>query len=159
MAKGGIRCVMQDSDLLEQLGLFEPSGAESLRAVRRPAGADLVVEYELKSGEEVSGLPAFWLACLWRFLEDSQQKTDAFEGLAFQALAERLDAREFSHQYGAVRSRLTLPPPYPIELREAYRTLNGRLVSFAGITTEGEHWSGFFQADLFELLTLSEDGL
>jgi hypothetical protein len=150
---------MQHRDLLGQLGLFDSSGAEALRAVRRPAGVDLVVEYELKSGEEVSGLPAFWLACLWRFLEDSQQKTDAFEGLAFQALAERLDAHDFERDYAAVRSRLTLPPPYPIELREAYRTLNGRLVSFTGITTDGEYWSGFYQADVFELLTLSEDGL
>lgn len=142
---------MRDRDLLDQLGLFDPSAADGVRAARRPAGQDLLVEFEAKSGCQHESLAAFWLACLWRFLEDSQANTDAFEGLAFQALAESLSAEEFREAYGPLRARLTLPPPFPIELRQAYRILRGRLTSLAGVTTDGELWAGFFQADVFEL--------
>lgn len=147
---------MRDQDLLDRLGVFEPSGAEGLRAARRPAGADLLVEFEVKSGCQHDDLAAFWLASLWRFLEDSRANTDAFEGLAFQALAQPLNAAEFAEAYGPIRARLTLPPPYPIELRRAYRVLNGRLVSFAGLNSDGEMWAGFFQANVYELSTLSD---
>lgn len=144
---------MTDQDLLDQLGVFEASRGEDVRAARRPAGADLLVEFEVRTGCQHENLAGFWLASLWRFLEDSRANTDTFEGLAFQALAESMSASEFQEAYGRVRARLTLPPPYPIELRRAYRTLNGRLTSFAGVTTDGELWAGFYQANVFELST------
>lgn len=143
---------MRDRDLLEQLDVFEAREDTELRAARRPAGVDLVVEFEaLPSRSKEGGLAGFWLAALWRFLEDSRRSTEAFEGLAFQALAERLDAAEFTHLYGRVRERLTLQPPRGVELLEAYRLLNGRVTSFAGVNTDGEFWTGFYQADVFEL--------
>ena len=113
---------------------------------------DLVVEFEaLPNRSKEGGLAGFWLDALWRFLEDNRRSTEAFEGMAFQALAERLDALEFERLYGRVRERLTLRPPQGIELLEAYRVLNGRVSSFAGVTTDGEFWTGFYQADVFEL--------
>jgi hypothetical protein len=121
-----------------------------VRGARRPAGLDLLLEFELKHGVKPRGLASFWLSTLWRFLEDSRQNPDAFEGLAFQAMAERLSAREFEEGYGPLRARLTLPPPYPIELRQAYRVLQGRVNSYAGITVDGELWAGFFQANVYE---------
>lgn len=146
---------MQDHDLLDQLAVFEASRSEDVRAARRPAGPDLVVEFGLKSDVEPQGLAAFWLASLWRFLEDAKQNTDAFEGLAFQAIAQRLSAELFEQCYSPIRARLTLPPPYPIELREAYRILSGRLTSFAGVTTDGEYWAGFYQANVYDALPSS----
>ena len=142
---------MNDHDLQEQLGLFDPSGSESVRSVRRPAGAHLLVEFQPKAGIVPRSLAGFWLACLWRLLEDSQQNTEAFEGLAFQALAQRLTSEDFERLYGEVRSHLTLPPPYPLELSSAYRVLDGRLVSFVGLTCEGSAWAGFFQKHVFEV--------
>ncbi|MCA9796379.1 MAG: hypothetical protein KC910_31445 [Candidatus Eremiobacteraeota bacterium] len=143
---------MRDRDLLEQLDIFEVRDDPELRAARRPAGADLVVEFEaLPNRSKEGGLAGFWLDALWRFLEDNRRSTEAFEGMAFQALAERLDALEFERLYGRVRERLTLRPPQGIELLEAYRVLNGRVSSFAGVTTDGEFWTGFYQADVFEL--------
>ena len=144
---------MRDQDLLDQLEVFEPSVGEGVRAVRRPAGVNLLVEFEVRSGCQHEDLASFWLASLWRFLEDSRANTDAFEGLAFQALAEPLNAHEFEAAYGPIRASLTLPPPFPVELRRSYRVLNGRLVSFAGVTTDGEMWAGFFQANVYELST------
>ncbi|MGE0493899.1 MAG: hypothetical protein AB7S38_32120 [Vulcanimicrobiota bacterium] len=143
---------MRDQDLLEQLDIFEAQDDAELRAARRPAGPDLVVEFEaMPTRSKDGGLAAFWLATLWRFLEDTRRSTEAFEGLAFQALAERLDAVEFGRLYGRVRQRLTLQPPQGVELLEAYRVLNGRVTSFAGVNTDGEFWTGFYQADVFEL--------
>lgn len=143
---------MHDRDLLSQLEIFEPVTDSSLRAIRRPAGADLIVEYELTPAGSVhyQDLAPFWLATLWRFLEDSRQNTDAFEGLAYQAIAEKLTAVQFGTLYGAVRARLTLPPPYRVELREAYRILNGRVTSFAGTTTDGEFWAGYHQGEVYQ---------
>lgn len=140
---------MDDQDLLDQLALFEVASSEEVRAARRPAGADLLVEFEPRSEARPSSLPGFWLSALWRFLEDSRGNTDAFEGLAFQATALRLSPAEFAQRYGLLRARLTLPPPYPIELREAYLTLSGRLISYTGITTEESYWAGFFQANVY----------
>ncbi len=160
--KKGLRAVgkkagwVRDEDLLYNLGLFDPEGTENLRAVRRPAGEDLVVEFVPKAAWSREGaLAAFWLATLWRFLEDSHQNTLAFEGLAYQAVAERLDAKMFEGLFEQVRSRLTLPPPYGVELREAFRVLNGRVTSFVGTTTDGEMWASFFQAGVFQLDALA----
>lgn len=145
--------LLQDDDLLDQLGAFEAREQDDLLAVRRPAGADLIVEFAPRSGRGTEGgLAAFWLATLWRFLEDSRQNTDAFEGLAYQALAERLDAAQFSALYGPIRARLTLAPPHGVELREAYRVLQGRVTSFAGVTTDGEFWAGYHQANVYETI-------
>lgn len=143
---------MRDQDLLYQLGVFDPDGTDDLRTVRRPAGEDLVLEFLPKeSWSRDGGLAVFWLATLWRFLEDCHQRTDAFEGLAFQAMAERLDARMFENLFERVRARLTLPPLQGVELREAYRVLNGRVTSFAGMTTDGEMWASFHQPQVFVL--------
>ena len=142
---------MDDAELLYELAVFEIGEDAGLRAARRPAGPDLLVEYGVEESRRPKSLAAFWLASLWRFLEDSKQNPDAFEGLAFQAVAQSLSAAEFGASYGLLRARLTLPPPYPIELEEAYRTLHGRITSFVGVTTDGEFWAGFFQANVFEL--------
>lgn len=142
---------MTDQDLLEQLGLFDPASAEEVRAVRRPAGPHLLIEFQPKVGLIPLSLAGFWLGCLWRFLEDSQQSSVAFEGLAFQSLPLPLTAEQFREQYGAVRSHLTLPPPYPLQMRSAYRLLSGRLNAFAGIDIDGTAWAGFFQTHVFEV--------
>jgi hypothetical protein len=142
---------MTDQDLTERLAVFEPCELSGLKAARRPAGRHLLVEFEMDQDGEANSLADFWLASLWRFLDDSRQNTEAFEGLAFQALAERLSPRDFEVGYGPLRAQLTLPPANAVELKESYRLLNGRLRSFAGVTSQGRFWAGFFQADVYEL--------
>jgi hypothetical protein len=145
---------MDDSELLYHLGVFEVRDDEGLRAARRPAGPDLIVEVTARQGHKVryATLEGFWLAALWRFLEDSKQNPLAFEGLAFQASAQPLTIEEFNLAYEPIRERLTLPPPYRIELRKAFRVLHGRITSFAGVTRDGEFWAGFYQANVYEML-------
>jgi hypothetical protein len=136
-------------ELLERLSVFDASGGVHLRVVRRPASRHLLAEVEadLEDGTCFYGLADFWLAALWRFLEDSHQNQLAFEGLAFQALAEALSPSHFEQLYGDIQAHLILPPPQRIELGQAYRLLQGRLTSFAGTTRHGTLWAAFFQAN------------
>lgn len=149
---------MTDAQLLEQLGAFDPSWADGVRAVRRPAGADLLVEMAPRAGHASGCLASFWLGALWRFLEDSRQNTEAFEGLAYQALAEALGPSDFQRRYEALRARLSLPPREPVELSVAYRVLQGRIQSFAGWDRDGDPWCAFFEAEVFALDSQSLEG-
>lgn len=143
---------MTNQNLMARLGVFEAPGEVNFRSARRPAGRHLLVEIETDPEEEpgFEELAEFWLVALWRFLEDSNQNHLAFEGLAFQAQAEPLSPTQFAQLYGGVRAHLILTPPQgAIDLRQAYRVLQGRLTSFAGVTRQGAFWSGFFQANVY----------
>lgn len=144
---------LTSQDLLNGLAVFEPPGEVHLRSARRPAGRHLLVEIESdpEEGNPFCGLADFWLAALWRFLEDTHQNHLAFEGLAFQALAEGLSLGHFERLYADLRAHLILAPLRGVELRQAYRLLQGRLLSFAGVTHQGTFWSGFFQANYLDL--------
>lgn len=144
---------MTSDDLWYGLERFEARDDDGLRVARRPAKADLVVEVFPDTDAQLStkylSLAAFWLAALWRFLQDNQRNVLAFEGLAFQAVAHRLSLADFVARYDEIRSCLTLSPPLDLELRESYAVLQGRLTSLTGVTTDGEFWACFYQAEVF----------
>lgn len=141
---------MTTDQLWLELERFEAKEEDGLRISRRPAGQDLIIEVYAKiSSQSYPNLAAFWLASLWRFLEENHRSPQAFEGLGFQAQAQMLSRFEFTSRYQEIQKLLTLPPAHRLELKEAYLVLQGRLTSLAGFTIDDEPWALFFQAGVF----------
>ena len=137
---------MHNHQLLELLEDFRPRDVESIRRARRPARGKMLLEITTydKGRQDYISLTDFWLHAVRHFITDSGSKEEFFEGVAYQANFESLSAAEFEGEFRKVQDELTLPPPGIVELQNAYRVLRGRVVGYAGITTDGEYWSGTF---------------
>lgn len=135
-----------DEQLLELIEDFKPQEDLPIRRARRPAGEQILIEtWTRPDGKEAfKSLLDFWLASLHEFLDDSGSDIRWFEGLAYQSRFVRLESREFRQEYRALQDRLTLPPPETIFLIEAYRVLDGRLISYMGVTEDQDFWSATF---------------
>ena len=105
----------------------------------------MIERWTLPGGESsYRSLLDFWLASLHGFLLDSGSDARWFEGLAYQSKFEKLSSDAFRHEYRELQQNLTLPPPETISLRTAYRVLDGRIVSYMGVTPENDYWSGTY---------------
>lgn len=135
-----------DIKLRELLEEYKPREDEPLRAARRPAGKHLLIERWTTPGgkSEYSSLLDFWLSTLRHFLEDTGSDIRWFEGLAYQSVLVELEPGEFQTEYKALQQRLILPPPETVFLTRAYRSLNGKVISYLGQTEDGDFWSGTF---------------
>lgn len=136
-----------DSHLIELLEDYRPMTDRPLRSVRRPAGDHVLVEcFALPEGRDrFLSLAHFWIESLDSFLNDSGSNAEWLEGLAYQSRFQALEPGEFFVEYRALQqNRLTLPPPETTRLSTAYRTLQGRLFGYCGITEDKEMWSAVF---------------
>ncbi len=135
-----------DLQLRELLEEYKPREEEPLRAARRPAGKQLLIErWTLPGGHSVYTSPIdFWLSTLRHFLEDTGSDIRWFEGLAYQSVFEELEPAEFQSEYRQLQSRLILPPQDTVFLTTAYRALGGKVTSYLGQTEDGDWWSGTF---------------
>lgn len=136
---------MLDDHLLELLEDYRPLQDNPSRSVRRPAGKLVLIETFAapEAQKQFRGLTHFWLEAVYEFLQNSGSDVRWFEGLAYQSVFEELTPSEFHRQYrGLQQDKLTLPPPETVELGMSYRVLQGRLVSYLGVTVDDEYWSG-----------------
>lgn len=143
---------MFNQQILELLEEFKPRDEEPVRSARRPAGESLLIETQTyDSGTSFYlGLADFWLHALSRFQQDSGSDELWLRGLAYQSDFSERDADQFLKEYSAIQQRLTLPPPEIIELQKAYRVLQGRVISYCGITSDGEYWAGTYGPGYFQ---------
>jgi len=141
-----------DQQLIELIEDYQPREDEPVRCARRPAGTDVLVErWTLPDGKpSYDSLLDFWLSSLYGFLADSGSDSRWFEGLAYQSRFVELTPGEFRSEFRALQQRLTLPPPETIFLRKAYRVLDGRLISYMGVTEDLDYWSGTFGPGHYE---------
>lgn len=135
-----------DEQLLLLLEDFKPRQEEPVRSARRPAGQRMLVESWTSPGgtESFVSLLDFWTRALYRFLEDTGSDVRWFEGLAYQALFQELTPQRFFEEYRELQHRLTLLPPETVGLLQAFRVLDGRVISYMGLTAEGDFWAGTF---------------
>lgn len=132
--------------LLELLEHFKARTQEPVVSARRPAGERVLIEtWTRPHGKSTyTCLMDFWVHALFRFLEDSGSDRQWFEGLAYQSKFVDLTPKDFHGEYRELQQELILPPPETIWLNKAYRVLNGRIVSYMGLTEENEFWTGTF---------------
>ena len=134
-----------DQHLLELLEDFHPMKDNPSRSVRRPAGELVLIEASSPPAaqSEFRGLTHFWMEAIHRFLDQSGSDVRWFEGLAYQSVFTKLTPTAFHQEYRALQQKhLTLPPPETVELTLAYRVLQGRVISYLGITLDEEYWAG-----------------
>lgn len=135
-----------EAELLELIEDYRVRQDEPVRMARRPAGKGVLIErWTLPGGDaEYRSLLDFWLSSLYSFLKDSGSDARWFEGLAYQSRFVALTPGEFRREYRELQQKLILPPPETIELESAYRVLDGRVISFMGVTWERQYWTGTF---------------
>ena len=145
----------QDQLILEVLEDFKPLEDSPTRRARRPGTGHVLIEVQSLEGGRSAyrSLADFWVHSLYHFLEDTGTKREFFEGTAYQSQFRRLSPAQFWNDFSDLQNQLTLPPPGMVELREAFEVLTGRVKSYAGVTLEGDYWSGTFGPTYYDSLS------